>query len=269
MLIASMALSDACADESYNQRFNEALVDSVPLAKEILSDWEQNGPRDGDYYAAQFNYYMNQGFTFGLCMSAYLPLYVAEMGMYLTDSVGNPAGYMFTGVTSMDSLLLDTAITWLQKGIELFPERLDLRIGLSSTYRMMEDGDNMYKITKQTVEYIMAHKNIAFTWTSDERLGENDKPIESTIHDYFSDCYYSEVWRDFADKFVNLGLLFAPDSEILLNDKAVLLLDAHDAKGALRILKKAHKINPKDEYIKENMNYIKRLLKTSKSEQIE
>lgn len=260
MLFSSLAL---IANEEYNTRFNEAIVDSIPLAKEILLDWEQNGPLDGDYYAAQFNYYANQGLAMGLCTSQELPLYV-EQSMTLSDSLGNLAGYMYGGEMAMDTLLMDSAITWLNKGITLFPERLDLRIGLSTTYRMMDDGDKMYATMYETVDWVMTHPKMQYTWTSDEKLGTDDTPIESTIQDYFANCYYSGFWQHLAESFADLGLRYNPKSAIFINDKAVLLLDKDDVKGALKLMKKALKISPKDELIKDNIDYLEQQLKASK-----
>lgn len=258
LLFSSLVLM---ANEEYNTRFNEVVNDSIPLAKEILLEWEQNGPIDGDYYAAQFNYYLNQGVHIGICMAKELPLYVMEQGMTLTDSLGNPAGYMYGGVMAMDTLLLDSAITWLQRGIALFPERLDLRIGLSTTYKMMDDGDKMFATMCETVEWVMKHPKVQCTWTSDDKLGVDDTPIESTIQDYFSDCYYSGFWKHLAEPFVDLGLRYAPKSAIFMNDKAVLLMEKNDVKGALKLMKKALKFNPDDELIKGNVEYIEHQLK--------
>ncbi|MBQ0082430.1 MAG: hypothetical protein KBT41_04025 [bacterium] len=261
-----MALLVCCsiyvsANEEYNTRFNNAVDDSLALAKKVLADWEQNGPHDGDFYAAYFNLYLNQGIEFGMCLFPSLPLYYRGDPMTMTDSLGNVVSYLYSGVMKVDTLIVDTAIRWLNEGIKLFPERLDLRFGLSTTYAMLDNGDSMYSVMRQTVEWVMANPAVQLTWTSDKELEDKDKTIESTIQDYISNCYNTVDWTHLAESFVELGLRYLPKSYILTNDKAVILMDKGDMKGALKTLKKAQRLNPEDELIKENIEFVKQEMK--------
>jgi len=251
------------ADNDYNSRFNTALKDSFPLAKEILAEWDLKGPKDGDYYAAHFNIHQNQAFNYIMNVSKYIPLYLGENYMVMKDSLGNDAGYMYTGITLKDEIQLDSAITWIKKGIEKFPQRLDLRMGFSTLYRMLDDAGKMYSVMEQTVNWLIENPNTTLTWTSDSTI-ERNLVIEDSMQDYFANCYYSTAHKDYAEKFADLGLRFSPKSAVFWNDKAVLKLDKDDIKGALELMEKALTFNPDDELIKGNIDHLKKMLEEEK-----
>ena len=251
------------ADNDYNSRFNTALKDSFPLAKEILAEWDLKGPKDGDYYAAHFNIHQNQAFNYIMNVSKYIPLYLGENYMVMKDSLGNDAGYMYTGITLKDEIQLDSAITWIKKGIEKFPQRLDLRMGFSTLYRMLDDAGKMYSVMEQTVNWLIENPNAQLTWTSDSTI-ERNLVIEDSMQDYFANCYYSTAHKDYAEKFADLGLRFSPKSAVFWNDKAVLKLDKDDIKGALELMEKALTFNPDDELIKGNIDHLKKMLEEEK-----
>ena len=251
------------ADNDYNTRFNTALKDSFPLAKEILAEWDLKGPKDGDYYAAHFNFHNNQALNYMMNLSKYIPLYIGENYMVMKDSLGNDAGYMYNGVTLKDEAQLDSAISWINKGIEKFPQRLDLRMGYSSLYRMLDDAEKMYSIMEQTINWVLENPNTQLTWTSDSTI-EKEAMILDSMQDYFANCYYSTAHKEYAEKFADLGLRFSPKSAVFWNDKAVLRLDKDDVQGALELMEKALSYNPDDDLIKENIGHLKKMIEEKK-----
>lgn len=258
--LATLISFSAMADENYHKRFSAELNDSFPLAKEILAEWDLKGPKDGDYYAAHFNVHVKQALDHIMHMTTYLPLYVGKDYMEMQDSLGNAAGYMYTGIIPRDTAQIDSAITWLRKGIEKFPQRLDLRMGYSTLYRMLDDPQNMYSIMEQTVNWLIANPDIQLTWTSDEPLTDRKAVVDDCIQDYFGNCYYSTAHKAYSEKFADLGLRHSPANAIFWNDKAVLKLEKDDVQGALELMEKAHIMNPDDELITNNINYIKEKL---------
>lgn len=267
LLISSLLMLfafSAMADEDYNTRFTTALQDSFPLAKEILAEWDQKGPKDGDYYAAHFNIHQNQALDRIINVTKYVPLYLQE-GQYMVmqDSLGNEAGYMYNGITVGDKEQLDSAITWIKKGIEKFPQRLDLRLGYSTLYRMLDDAENMYLKMEQTVNWILQNPDVTYTWTSDAVVDKKEA-IDNAMQDYFGNCYYSSEYKSYAEKFADLGVRFSPNNAIFWNDKAVVRLEANDLQGALELMEKALTMNPDDELIKNNIKYIKETIEEEK-----
>ena len=264
-LVALFALN-AIADDDYNERFTTALKDSFPLAKEILAEWDLKGPKNGDYYAAHFNIHHNQALKYMIGIDNYVPLYanIDEL-MPMTDSLGNKVGYIRQNISLEKPEELDSAITWIKKGIEKCPQRLDLRIGYSTLYRMLDDAEKMYSIMEQTVNWVLANPNTQYTWTSDQAI-EKEPVISDSMQDYFSNCYYSTAHKDYAEKFADLGLRFSPNSAVFWNDKAVLKLDKDDLQGALELMQKALTFNPDDDLIKENIKHMKNMIKEQEEE---
>ena len=158
---------------------------------------------------------------------------------------------------------LDSAITWIKKGIEKFPQRLDLRMGYSTLYRMLDDAEKMYSIMEQTIDWVLKNPNTQLTWTSDNTI-ERNPVIEDSMQDYFTNCYYSTAHKEYAEKFADLGLRFSPKNAMFWNDKAVLKLDKDDIQGALELMEKALSFNPDDELIKDNINHLKKMLEEKK-----
>ena len=252
------------ADNDYNSRFNTALKDSFPMAKEILAEWDLKGPKDGDYYAAHFNIHQNQALQHIIAIDKYMPLYAnPDECMTVKDSLGNEAGFIRPNISVEKPEQLDSAITWIKKGIEKFPQRLDLRMGYSTLYRMLDDAEKMYSIMEQTIDWMLKNPNTQLTWTSDNTI-ERNPVIEDSMQDYFTNCYYSTAHKEYAEKFADLGLRFSPKNAMFWNDKAVLKLDKDDIQGALELMEKALSFNPDDELIKDNINHLKKMLEEKK-----
>lgn len=258
---ALMSASFAMADENYNTRFSQALSDSLPLAEEVLVEWENKGPKDGDYYAAHSNFHLRQALMNMVAMDNYVPLYSKGQTLELKDSLGNVAGYMREAISVKDQAQLDSTMMWLSKGIEKFPQRLDIRMGFAALYRMLDDAEKLYSSMEQTINWMLANPDVQITWTSDGKIDSKEALIEDSMQDYFANCYYSTSFKDYAEKFADLGLRICPKSAIFWNDKAVLLLEKDDVKGALELMEKALSCNPNDELIKANVEHLKSQLK--------
>lgn len=258
-LISLLAFT-AKADKGHMAIF-QATTDSIPLAKEILAEWEQNGPRDGDFYSAKYNLHIRQAIKYELTKSRYMPLYATERHMVFKDSLHNISHYMYAAIQVADSTQLDSALTWLKEGIERFPGRLDLRLAHSTFYRMMDNSQLMYEQMEKTVDYAMAHPDSIWTWTCDEPVKQDEYPVEENIQEYFTNCNSSSSHKAMEEKFLDLGLRLSPTNAMFWNDKAALRLEAGDIKGALEILEAALKQNPDSKFLSKNIEQLKELLK--------
>ena len=212
--------------------------------------------KSGDYYADVFNEHLSKGISTEIHTDAYIPLYVGTEAMVLRDSVTSKEYYMYSGYSVVDTLQIDSALAWLQKGIEECPQRLDLRFGLAATYRMLDDGNKVYAIMEQTVDWILANKKAELTWISDVAVDPQQQTVESALHDYFTNCYYSTSFRHLGIKFAELGIKYNPNHSIFYNDKAAMLLEDGDKAGALKLMKKALELSPDDELIRSNIKYL-------------
>ena len=113
-----------------------------------------------------------------------------------------------------------------------------------------------YAIMEQTVDWILANKKAELTWTSDVAVDPQQQTVESALHDYFTNCYYSTSFRHLGVKFAELGIKYNPNHSIFYNDKAAMLLEDGDKVGALKLMKKALELSPDDELIRSNIKYL-------------
>lgn len=251
----------AMADELYNTLFTVALKDSIPSAKEVLAEWEQKGPKDGDFYSANYNLHLKQALDYRLKTSKYMPLYAADKHVQFKDSLGNISHFMYAEIMIADSIQLDSAITWVKKGIAKFPNRLDLRMALTNTFRLLDDAGRAYIYTEEMVNWVIANRDSIWTRKSDKPVRKEDSPVEEYIQDFFNNCNNSTWHKDLAIKFADLGLRLAPDNAMFWNDKAGLYIEVGNYQGALNIMEEARKQNPENQSISTNIERLKELMK--------
>lgn len=259
--IATLFAICSMADEEHNARFKKALKDSIPLAKEILAEWEKNGPADGDFYAANCKIHQKQAFNYAIAKSKYMPLYAADSHMIIKDSLGNVDYFMYSGISVVDSTELETSIVWLMDGIAKFPKRLDLRMGLAYTFEMLEDCENLLVVMEDIVNWKLANPDTVWTWNSDKEVSPKESPVEDKLQEYFMNCYNSSSFKGRAEKFADLGLRLVPNNPLFWNDKAGMKIEAGDYKAALEIMETALKNNPGNELISTNIERLKEIMK--------
>lgn len=251
---------NAMANEDYSVRFNKALKDSIPLAKEILADWEKNGTKDGDFYSSYSKYYQKKALKIAITTSTYLSLYAADSHMVIKDSLGIADTYLYRGVTVADSAALDSTFIYIRQGIEKFPRRLDLRFDLAIIYEMLDNCDKVLETMEETANYAISNKGLIWSWNYDKELFPDEGLLEDKIQEYVTNCFNTSAFRGMADKFADLGLRLAPDNAVYMNDKAVIKAEAGDLKGAIMIMEDILKKNPDNTAIKANIEKLKELI---------
>ncbi len=251
---------NAMANEDYSARFKKALKDSIPLAKEILADWEKQGPKDGDFYSSYSKYYLKKALKIAVTQTKYLSLYAADSHMVIKDSLGIADTYLYAGVTVADSAALDSSFIYIRQGIEKFPRRLDLRFDLVNIYEMLDNCDKVFETMEATANYALANTGLIWSWNSDKVLFPDEGTLEDKIQEYVTNCFNTSTFKGMAEKFADLGLRLAPDNALFMNDKAVIKAEAGDIKEAIRIMEEILKKNPDNTAISANIEKLKELM---------
>lgn len=138
LTVAACIVALAASSQSLTmaQRFNMAWSSGDTAAQQdILNQWQQKSPNDAELIVTQFNYYFSQAQQSQMSMSVELPEGV-EDAMVLTDSTGATAGYMYE-ITTYDTVLANKALSCIDRGITLYPERLDMRMGKITALGML------------------------------------------------------------------------------------------------------------------------------------
>ena len=265
IFIASVLCVMAQAQESRLELFNQVYnADSLAPAKTLLDEWASTGEKDGGYYACQFNYYLNQGMKSGIQMSKELPLYVqGEKALTLTDTVtGGIAGYVYQGYSIADSALLNTAYDWIKRGINACPNRLDLYFGLATSYLYCDQTDQMILVLEQVMKQETKNKR-KWLWLENEQLADTVDMVYMRIQEDFSRFLDAERLND-AERLTTLAIKYYPKRAEYVNNMAVICYMRNDYKQAMKYFKKALKLNPGDELIKANIEYLEDVLKNAK-----
>lgn len=231
-----------------------------------VGSWLLAGAQEtGDGYADRFNEHLNAGLQSSITMSVELPLYAYNTQVFtLQDTVtGGPAGYMYEGYFITDSLQVDSAVMTLQEGIRKFPNRLDLYFGLAATYLYIDQPDKMIGIVERAMQQEKKNKG-KWLWTNDELTPDTIDYMYERAQEDFARFWAAEDLER-TERVAQMAVKYYPKRAEYWNNMGVVALWKEDFsekpnfKKAMKYFKKALKLNPDDELIKANIEYIKGL----------
>ena len=252
LLLWGVAYGQNVYDSFYEALQNEDLVQMASLIRQIQASGDDSPER----YIAEFNYYfqVSDKSEGPVHLSAELPEDEDVISSFeLRDSTGNVSGYIY-GVSGYDSALSDSGIAIISQGIELYPYRLDMRMGKIYALGKYKRWDAFYNEIMSMLGYTETYHN---SW----QYPDEDEPIDyiimSGVLDYekiFLEQYElkkkSETeaavilgyTRDIAARMIEIY----PGKIYFVNIMAVTYNMEGDYSNALKWLKKAEAINPKD-----------------------
>ena len=218
----------------------------------------------GDEYADRFNEHLNAGLKSSIAMTVALPLYAYNTQVLtLQDTVtGGPAGYLYEGYFITDSAQVDSAVMTLQEGIRKFPNRLDLYFGLAATYLYIDQPDMMIYIVEKAMKQEVKNKG-KWLWTADQKVDKDEDILFSRIQEDFNRFLEAEELDD-AEKLARMAMKYFPKRAEYVNDLGVVYVYRNDLQKGLKYYKKALRLDPKDELIKDNIEYLEKALKSEK-----
>lgn len=211
----------------------------------------------GDEYADRFNEHLNAGLKSSIAMTVELPLYaVNTQVLTLQDTVtGGPAGYMYQGYFITDSAQVDSAVMTLYEGIRKFPNRLDLYFGLATTYLYIDQPDMMIYIVEEAMKQSKKNKGI-WLWTGDEQVPDTIDYMFERVQEDFARFWEAEDLER-CERVSQMAVKYYPTRAEYWNNMGAVAMWKNDKKKALKYFQKALKLNPNDELIKANIEYIR------------
>ena len=212
----------------------------------------------GDAAAELFNEHLNKGLKSGITMSVELPLYAyEEQVMTLKDTVdeNKVAGYLYNGYTIVDSAQVDSAFMWLHKGIQAFPDRLDLYFGLAATYLYIDQPDMMIYIVEKAMQQEKKNKG-QWLWTADEPTPDDIDYMFERVQEDFARFWAAEDLER-CERVAQMAVKYYPKRAEYWNNMGAVAMWKNDKKKAMKYFRKALKLNPNDELIKANIEYIR------------
>jgi tetratricopeptide (TPR) repeat protein len=176
-----------------------------------------------------------------------------ENSLVLKDSTGKVAGFM-NDETGYDPTLLHRGFEYIDKGIGLFPDRLDMRFGKIYMLRKIENYEAFTKEIINTIEYSGVNKN-KWLWTDNKPEKDPEKFMLDAIQEYVLQLYNTgdDKLLDYMKRISESVLRFYPDHVESLSDLAIVYLLNKDYDKALDPLLKAEKLAPKDFIVLNNL----------------
>ena len=238
------------------QQFTLLIENEDTLGQRILlENWEKRTLNDPELYVAYFIYFVKKSRSEVLVIgqdlkqNAYMVLEIENQD----SSKQNGAEYMYKQV-SYDDLYTQKAIEWIDKGIERFPNRLDMRFGKIYFLGLLENYEAFTEQIIQTIDYSAINQN-QWLWSENSALEQPKERMLSSIQDYQNDLYATskDTLLYNMQKIAEAVLKVYPDHiESLSNIGAVYFLLGQYEK-ALTPFYAAYQLNPKDLVVINNL----------------
>lgn len=218
--------------------------------KLTLEKWEMANSNDPELYTSYFNYYFLKARQEVIALTTSEP---DRNGIELIDSTNKVAGFLGNQLY-FDTVEINKGIVKIDKGIKLFPNRLDMRFGKIYVLGELEDWELFTIEIINTINYSKINEN-KWTWTNNEEQKDGREFLLTSIHDYQLQLYNTGI-DDLLNNMRQIAqtiLKYYPNHiESLSNLSISYILVGEYTKG-LEPLMVAEKIDPKDYVVLANI----------------
>ena len=250
-IISLLVLSQLSFGQDFKSQFDE-LFEAGDTSKqiELLKKWESQDPKNPELYTSYFNYYFQKARQERISLTGQE---LKGKTFQITDSTGNVAGYLGSEI-HYDSEQLKKGLDKIEEGIELYPDRLDMRFGKIYTLGQAEMWTEFTEEIIKTVRYSKVNNN-DWKWTYNEKQENGQEFFLSSLQDYQLQLYQTENdsllknMRTIAEEILKI---YPNHIESLTNISITYLLIKEYQKG-IDMLLKAEKINPNDIVVLSNI----------------
>ena len=222
--------------------------------KELLKKWKQEKPNDSELYTSLFNYYFQKSRNEVLLLASGTPPNGQDY-LELQDSTNKVAGFISTQI-DYEKSNLKLAFENIDKGIKLYPNRLDMRFGKIYVLGQIKDWSNFSNEIIRAVDYSSKNNN-EWTWTLNEEKKIGKDAFLGSLQDYQMQLYDTmddELLKNMRE-IAQTVLKYYPDHVESLSNSSITYLVEKKYEKALVPLKKAEHINPKDFIVLNNIAY--------------
>jgi tetratricopeptide (TPR) repeat protein len=188
--------------------------------REILERWEKVKPDEAELFTSYFNYYMK---------------------LSRKDKAFNQKHF-------------DLGIDKINMGIQLHPNRLDMRFGKIHTYGLIKDWEKFTKIIIETINYSSINNN-EWIWTNNKKKENGEEFFLSALQNYQVQLYNTNNqnllinMREIAKKILE----FYPNHITSLSNLSITYMLTGEVEKGIEPLLKAQKIAPKDPVVMNNI----------------
>jgi len=258
-----VTLLSTCMAQDYKKKFAELCAKGDTAGQlNLLKEWETKKATDPEMFVCYFNYYLQKGLMSVIKLGTQTPTGDSFVITNPEDS-NNVVGYLGEGTVYKNNEF-EKAIDYLDKGITVNPNRLDMYFG-----KIYVLGENMnYK--QQTTEILhvidQANKNKnKWLWADNLPWKGNEKDFLGSIQGYVNGLFDAEANVDYIKSISEKVLEFHPSHVESLSNMGVVFIKKKDFKKSLDYFSKAESLSPEDYIVLANMAYSYRELGDKKN----
>lgn len=248
-------LSYSLNAQDYQQKFLKYFKDGDESKQlETLQKWEKEFPKDAELYTSLFNYYFNKSKSEILTINSGEPNTDEEV-LVLKDSTDQISGFIGSQI-NYDESNLKKAFESIQKGIKLYPNRLDMRFGEIYAHSQIKLWSGFTEKIITTVNYSAVNKN-NWTWKNHEVKTDGEEFFFNSIQGYQTQLYNTmdDSLLINMQEIANSVLHHYPNNIESLSNLSIGFLINKQYQKALIPLLKAEKINPEDFIVLNNIAF--------------
>ncbi len=240
--------------QTLKEQFNALMYKKDTVGQlELLKKWEKSDNNDPELFVSYYNYFVIRS------MSEIITVGQDPKGedvfqiMSQDTTVKEPVAYIYSD-THFEPEFLSKAFDIITKGIEKYPNRLDMRFGKTYIFMQIGDYENLTREIIKVVDYSVLNNNQWF-WSDNEKIDEPKEFMLSSIQDYQYQIYNTgnDELLDNTKRISEAVLKYYPDHVESLSNIAVVYLIHNDHDKALEFLLKAEKLNPTDFIVLSNI----------------
>jgi tetratricopeptide (TPR) repeat protein len=247
VLLSSMLVSS----QNYYDNFLKYQKEGDTLSqRELLEKWRIEKPNDPELYTSSFNY------LFEKSMQEVVELTTEEPSgdaLVIQDSTDNVKGYLGSKIIYNDTIL-EEAINAINRGIQLFPDRLDMRFGKMYVLKETKQWDGFAEELISVLERSKLNSS-KWTWTLNDPQEGKDFMLE-TVQSYLYQMFNTEELHPTIRELSKTILEYYPESVESLSNISVTFLFSEEYDLALEPLLKAESIDAKDHIVLLNIAYV-------------
>jgi tetratricopeptide (TPR) repeat protein len=246
-------LNKSCA-QSLKHEFDELVAKKDTAGQRLLlQQWEKTNNSDPELFVAYANYYLLKSKTEVLALG---PNPNGEDVLRIMDqdtSKKEPLAFIY-GNTSFNPQLLSKGFDWLNRGIEKYPDRLDMRFGKVYLFGQTEDYENFAKEITKFIDYSIVNQN-KWAWTGGKALDNPREFMLSTVQSYQYQLYNTQnaALLDNIRTISEATLKHYPNHVESLSTLSVVYILQKEYDKALKQLLRAERLNPTDHIVLGNI----------------
>lgn len=250
-LLILLVFSITAFGQGYQADFQKhCQTNDTTKQREILTKWEKSDPNNPELFTSYFNHYFMRSRREVVRFTTEEP---DEESLMLKDSLNNTAGFLGSEIY-YDPIILQKGFNKINKGINLYPNRLDMRFGKIYVLGQTGDWEKFTNEIVQTIQYSSTNQN-DWLWTNNEKSEGGEELFLSALQDYQLQLY--NTGRD--DLLPNMQriasevLKYYPTHVESLSNLSITYILTGEYDKAITYLQKAEEINPEDYIVLSNI----------------